>query len=131
MLVGCKAKGTCPYDCEKLYAKPLKYKTKFLIQSVWPQSRLMSDSIVTVPKLQDAMKTTRYGKCVFLCDNDVVDYQIATMLFENCIHSTLVMTAFFGPPYRETIIWDSLGELICDMGKIESFFIRLERKRKN
>lgn len=129
-LGGCKAKETCPYDCEKLYVKPLKHKPKFLIRSVWPQSRLMSDSIVTIPKLYDAMKTTRYGKCVFLCDNDVVDYQVATMLFENGIYSTLTMTAFSGPSYRETRIRGSLGELVCDMGKSEIVLYLFGKKKK-
>lgn len=77
----------------------------------------MPDSIVTIPKLYDAMKKTRYGKCVFLSDNDVVDYQVTTMLFENGINSTLTMTAFSEPTYRETRIRGSLGELVCNMGK--------------
>lgn len=130
-LGGCKAKDTCPYDCEKLYVKPLKHMPKKAIQGVWPQSRLMPDSIVTIPKLYDAMKKTRYGKCVFLSDNDVVDYQVTTMLFENGINSTLIMTAFSGPMYRETRIRGSLGELVCDMGKnkIELHIFGKEKKR--
>ncbi len=114
---GCKAKNECPYDCEKLYVKPLKHLPKNTIKGFWPQSRLMSDSIVTIPKLYDAMNNTRYGKCVFLSDNDVVDYQTTTMLFENGINSTLTMTAFAEDTYRETRVRGSLGELVCNMGK--------------
>lgn len=130
-LGGCKAKDTCPYDCEKLYVAPLKHMPKKAIQDVWPQSRLMSDSIVTIPKLYEAMKTTRYGKCVFLSDNDVVDYQVTTMLFENGINSTLTMTAFSGPSYRETRIRGTLGELVCNMGnnKIELYIFGKKKKR--
>lgn len=129
-LGGCKAKETCPYDCEKLYVDPLKHKPKCVIKSVWPQSRLLSDSIVTVPKLYNAMKNTRYGKCVFLSDNDVVDYQVATMLFENGINSTLTMTAFSGPSYRETRIRGSLGELVCDMSKSEILLYQFGKKKR-
>lgn len=129
-LGGCKAKETCPYDCEKLYVKPLKHKPKSIIKNAWPQSRLMSDSIVTVPKLYDAMKTTRYGKCVFFSDNDVVDYQVTTMLFENGINSTLTMTAFSGPSYRETRIRGSLGELVCDMSRSEIVLHQFGKKKK-
>ena len=116
-LGGCKAKKECPYDCEKLYVNTLKHLPKKAIKGAWPQSRLIADSIVTIPKLYEAMKTTRYGKCVFLSDNDVVDYQITTMLFENGINSTLTMTAFSGPSYRETRVRGALGELVCNMGE--------------
>ncbi len=129
-LGGCKAKGTCPYDCEKLYVKGLKHLPKSSIKYMWPQSRLMPDGIVTVPKLYEAMKTTDFGKCVFLSDNNVVDYQITTMLFENGINSTLTMTAFSGPCYRETRIRGSLGELICDMGKSKIMLELFGRKKK-
>lgn len=128
-LGGCKAKKDCPYDCEKLYVKGLKYLPKSAIKYMWPQSRLMPDGIVTVPKLYEAMKTTDFGKCVFLSDNNVVDYQTTTMLFENGINSTLTMTAFSGPCYRETRIRGSLGELVCDMGK-SKIMLELFGKRK-
>lgn len=117
---GCKAKDKCPYDCEKLYIKPLKFIPKKIAAHMWPQSRLMSDSIVTIPKLYEACKNTRYGKCVFLSDNDVVDYQTTTMEFENGITSTLIMAAFSGKEsYRQTRIRGSLGELICDTKSVK------------
>lgn len=128
---GCAVKKTCPYDCEKLYINPIKHLPKRSIQGMWPQSRLMKDSIVTIPKLYDAVKTTDYGKCVFLSDNNVVDYQITTMMFENGINSTLTMTAFSGPTYRETRIRGSLGELVCNMGKNRiELWIFGKRKKK-
>lgn len=130
-LGGCKAKENCPYDCEKLYVKPLKHLPKKVIRGFWPQSRLMADSIVTIPKLYDAMKNTRYGKCVFLSDNDVVDYQVTTMLFENGINSTLTMTAFSEPSYRETRIRGALGELVCNMGENRiTLYVFGKRKKK-
>lgn len=116
-LGGCKAKEKCPYDCEKLYIGTLKHLPEKAISGAWPQSRLMSDGIVTRQKLYDAMKTTRYGKCVFLSDNDVVDYQMTNMLFENGVQSSLIMTAFSGDSFRQTRIRGTLGELDCDMGK--------------
>lgn len=128
-LGGCKAKDTCPYDCEKLYVNGIKHLPKAAVKYMWPQSRLMPDGIVTVPKLYEALKTTDFGKCVFLSDNNVVDYQVTTMLFENGINSTLTMTAFSGPCYRETRIRGSLGELICDMGK-SKIMLELFGKRK-
>lgn len=114
-LGGCTAKKDCPYDCEKLYIDPLKKRSPKSYQNIWPQSRLMKDTVVTIPKLYEALKTEKFGKCVFYSDNDVVDYQVTTMLFENGINSTLTMTAFSAPCSRETRIRGSLGELVCDM----------------
>lgn len=113
-LGGCKAKEKCPYDCEKLYIDTLKGKLPPAYKYAWPQSRLMSDSIVTKPKLYEAMQNTDFGKCVFLSDNNVVDYQTVNMVFENGIISTLTMTAFSGPCFRETRVRGTLGELKCN-----------------
>lgn len=129
-LGGCKAKESCPYDCEKLYVGTLKHMPKAAIRGAWPQSRLMRDSIVTIPKLYDAMKSTRYGKCVFLSDNDVVDYEVTTMLFENGINSTLTMTAFSGDSYRETRIRGTRGELVCNMGENKIMLYEFGKKKK-
>lgn len=117
---GCSVKSKCPYDCEKLYINPLLKKPKMLIKDAWPQSRLIDNNIVTIPKLYDACLNTRFGKCVFLSNNDVVDYQTVNMEFENGITSTLIMTAFSGKEsYRETRIRGSLGELICNTKTIK------------
>lgn len=116
-LGGCKAKDKCPYDAEKLYLDTIKHLPSFAIKYMWPQSRLMKDGVVTRAKLYEAIKSTDFGKCVFLCDNDVVDYQVSTMIFENGITSTLTMTAFSDKVYRETRIRGTLGNLQCDMTK--------------
>jgi len=114
---GCKAKAKCPYDAEKLYLKPLLHMPKKYM-SMWPQSRLMADGIVTIPKMERAIRETRYGKCVFMSDNDVVDYQNTIIQFANGITSTLTMTAFSGKhSSRETRIRGSLGEIIANTQK--------------
>lgn len=129
-LGNCKVKADCPYDCEKLYINTLKWRTSSAIKGAWPQSRLMSDGIVSKEKLYDAMKNTRYGKCVFFSDNDVVDYQTTGMLFENGISSSLIMTAFSGDSYRQTRVRGTLGELDCNMGKNDIYLHIYGKRRK-
>lgn len=139
-LGGCSVKKNCPYDAEKLYingityipfVKNLKHVPSFIYKHIWPHSRLMKDSTVTIPKLYDALRNTRYGKCVFLSDNDVVDYQSTTMVFENGITSTLIMTAFnAGKSYRETRIRGVVGELICNMGENKMHLKMFAKKPK-
>ncbi len=117
-LGGCKAKDKCPYDCEKIYIKDLKGKPSAAYKYAWPQSRLMLDSTVTIPKLYEACKNTDFGKCVFLSDNNVVDHQTVQMEFENGISSTLTMTAFSGKSSsRETVIRGTLGVMYCHTDK--------------
>lgn len=116
-LDGCKYKEKCPYDCEKIYLDSIKHMPASALKRKWPQTRLVSDGVATYDKVKEALKTSPFGRCVFMCDNNVVDYQIATMQFENGITSTLTMTAFSDEIYRETRIRGSLGELVCDMRK--------------
>ncbi len=130
-LGGCKAKDNCPYDCEKIYIDPLKNLPESEIKNVWPQTRLMADGIVTIPKLYDTLKTSDFGKCVFLLDNDVVDHQVTTMLFENGIYSTLTMSAFSGPCYRETRVRGTLAELVCNMGESKIVLYPYGKEKKD
>lgn len=116
-LGGCKVKKDCPYDCEKLYIGPMKGKPWFAVRYLWPQCRLVNDGVASVKKVYEALRTTDFGKCVFRSDNDVVDYQVTTMLFENGINATLTMTAFSERVYRETRVRGTLGDLKCDMSK--------------
>ena len=41
-----------------------------------------------------AITNTQYGKCVYKCDNDVVDHQTVNLLFEDDITVTFTMNAF-------------------------------------
>ena len=42
----------------------------------------------------EAIKKGPYGRCVFYCDNDVVDSQSVNILFKNGVSANLKMTAF-------------------------------------
>lgn len=48
----------------------------------------------TNEQVMEAISTTQYGKCVYKCDNDVVDHQQVNMLFEDDITVSFSMAAF-------------------------------------
>ena len=57
-----------------------------------------------------------YGRCVFKCDNDVVDHQIASFTFDSGLQATLTMSAF-NKGGRITTFMGTKGELRADMEK--------------
>lgn len=108
--VDCK-NTDCPYDARKLYIERFKKIPAVAKSTAWPMSRLVSDACPTLPKLQEAIKNGEFGNCVFENDNNVVDYQVSQILFENGINCTLTMTAFSYDPYRTIIIRGTHGQL--------------------
>jgi predicted dehydrogenase len=55
----------------------------------WPSSAVTLDP--TPENLLEALKTGPYGRCVYHCDNDVVDHQVVSMSFERGASVTLTM----------------------------------------
>ena len=82
---GCPVGDTCIYNSVKLYLES---------DSNWFRSaatKLVKSSDEDVKK---SLLESNYGKCVFRCDNDVVDHQTVNMLFEDDITVTFTMNAF-------------------------------------
>ena len=113
-LDGCKARDNCPYDAEKLYITGDRCSFK-RVGDGWPCNVLASEP--TEEKVWDAIRTSPYGRCVFHCDNDVVDHQTVNMEFENNINATFTMTAFTDHNYRTIKITGTLGDIEGDMLK--------------
>lgn len=86
--VDCPHKDTCPYSAVKLY-----YNDK---NNSWFRGAATMEVNPTDEDVMKAITTTQYGKCVFKCDNDVVDHQTVNMLFEDDITVTFSMNAFNG-----------------------------------
>ena len=62
----------------------------------------------------EAIRTGPYGRCVWKCDNDVVDHQTVNMLFEDDITAVFTMTAFTKEGGRSLRVHGTLGELLFD-----------------
>lgn len=68
----------------------------------------------TDEEVDEKLKTSPYGRCVFRCDNNVVDHQIVNMEFRNGKTATLTMSAF-NKGGRTTTIMGTKGEIHADM----------------
>lgn len=122
---GCPVGDTCPYNAVKLY-----YDDK---RNEWFRGAVAKKPHPDDDEIMEALKTTQYGKCVFKCDNDVVDHQTVNMEMEDGTTVSMTMTAFTKGG-RETRIMGTKGELRAVMsaenGKQFEFFDFGSRKLK-
>jgi predicted dehydrogenase len=81
---GCPYGDSCPYNAINIY-----YKDKVWMGAVAANKFMPTDDDIT-----NALNTTQYGKCVFKCDNDVVDHQTVNMKFGNDVYVDFAMSAF-------------------------------------
>jgi len=98
---GCPVADECPWYAPRLYIDmaPMESYGRALPQdySGWPRS-VISDDPGNPEALWEALKTGPYGRCVYHCDNDVVDNQIVTMEMES---GTSVALYMHGHSHRE------------------------------
>ena len=64
----------------------------------------------------NTLKTTQYGKCVYKCNNDVVDHQVVNLEFENGAVASFNMCAF-NKGNRFIRVMGTMGEIYGDMDK--------------
>ncbi len=102
----CKVKDTCPFNAERFY---LGDKTD------WPVSVISADT--SLEARRHALETGPYGRCVFHCDNNVVDHQVANMEFEGGATASLTMCAFTPDPARSIEVMGTKGCIHADMHK--------------
>lgn len=106
-LDGCPVADTCPYNAKKLYLDDKKNRWFRTSSTLLPEP--------TDADVEQALRTTLYGKCVFKCDNDVVDHQVVNLEFEDNATVTFSMCAF-NRGGRELRIMGTKGELYGKFG---------------
>ena len=73
---GCKVKDQCPYDAEKIYiTDPVTGVQNG--NTDWPVNVVALHP--TVESVREAIQTGPYGRCVYHCDNNVVDHQVVNL----------------------------------------------------
>lgn len=107
----CKYIDSCPYSAKRHYIGRWHKENK--PSNSWPLNILVNAPI-TEEKLYEALKTSPYGRCVYRCDNNVVDHQLTEMTFENGVKASLLMTAFTHGSGRRIHFHGTLGEIILE-----------------
>jgi predicted dehydrogenase len=112
--VQCDIEVSCPFSARRLYLGMLE---RGVIG--WPV-----DVIAWPPTEENVVRALQdgpYGRCVWACDNDVVDHQVVSLQYENGATANLTMTAFTRMRGRETRIFGTRGELDGDGNTIEVY----------
>ena len=107
---GCPYVDSCAYSAPRYYLGQLRDG-----KTGWPVNILNSHP--TEENIMEALKTGPYGRCVYHCDNDVVDHQDEIMAFEGGITACHTITAFSKEIYRDIKIHGTKAELVGVMEK--------------
>uniref|UniRef100_A0A8C2WPE0 Zgc:154075 n=1 Tax=Cyclopterus lumpus TaxID=8103 RepID=A0A8C2WPE0_CYCLU len=118
----CSIEGNCPYSASKIYLDRVKQG-----HTGWPVSVICPSSLPDIESVTEALRTGPYGRCVYECDNDVVN-----MEFEGGLTAAFSMVAFTEEICkRKTTIYGSKGELSCDGHEVHVFDFLTKRSTKH
>ena len=108
--VNCKYVDSCVYSAKRIYIE--MWYNVGQPGNIFPFNLITDVCPVTEEALMDSIKTSPYGRCVFACDNNVVDNQTVIMQFENGVTATLKMEAFVKQGGRDIRFFGTEGELV-------------------
>lgn len=116
----CAYEPECPYSARRIYLGRVAAG-----HTGWPVDVLTPD--VTEASVTEALRTGPYGRCVYDCDNDVVDHQVVSLEFDGGRTATFTMAAFNRSRHRETHIFGTRGELYGDGERLRHFDFLTEK----
>ncbi len=110
-LVDCKIEDACPYSAKKIYLGDKEWYSDTIRTVVAPEN--------TNEAVAEALKSGPYGRCVYKCDNDVVDHQVVNLEFEDGITVSFTMCAFTYDGGRIINVMGTKGQILGNMEKNE------------
>ena len=106
-LDGCSHRDECAFYAPRFYLEHPKAVDDGLVYAVTDPA--------DPEHVLEALKKGPYGRCVFHCDNTVVDHQSVDIHFENQVTATFLMTAFTNQCARRIRLMGTKGEIKGDM----------------
>lgn len=117
---GCPHAACCPYYAPRLYMD--------MGRTGWPVDVITTD--LSEAGRRRALEEGPYGRCVYRCDNDVVDRQVVNLEFEGGAVATFTMTAFSADFSRQLKIFGTAGQITADMGTGQIVLHRFGQEKK-
>lgn len=108
----CSVERQCPYSAKRLYID---------------ENRSIKKSVhvnPTLENLEKSLKNGPYGRCVYKCDNNVVDNMVSIIEFENQVTATFNLSAFTKECDRTIKLMFTHGEV---GGSLDSNVIRVKK----
>lgn len=115
---GCAVEKECPYSAIELYYRRRRWLRHFDI----PEGNDLEEII------WKELQTGPYGRCVYHCDNDVVDHQIVSMEMDNGVTINFSMDAFTKDSGRKTHFMFSHGEIFGDERVLTVRYFQADRE---
>lgn len=111
----CQVEARCPYSAVRIYLSRLGEGDE----------RASTLSVLTLDRSEagvlGALREGPYGRCVYDCDNDVVDHQVVNIEYEEDVTASFTMTAFTPMSFRKTRVFGTRGSLEGDGVTIRKF----------
>jgi predicted dehydrogenase len=109
---GCPHEKTCTYSALRCYVDTNR-------RAGWPAAMCSPSDHSREAHLR-AVQTGPYGRCVWHCDNDVVDHQVVALEFSRGLTATFTMTGLTSGGGRRLRVHGTLGELSYAQGSGEA-----------
>lgn len=103
---------SCVYSAEHIYIE--RWKEAGSPENLWPYNMVTKEIPITEVNLKKELETGPYGRCVYACDNNVVDNQVVTVNFKNGVKANLKMIAFSKDGGRIMKFYCTHGQLDLD-----------------
>lgn len=107
--INCKVETQCPFSAVDLYRTRRDWIANFDV----PQGKNIDEVI------EEELEKGMYGRCIYHCDNDVVDHQIVSMEMESEVTINFSMDIFTLEDHRATQICLTEGEIEGDETQIK------------
>lgn len=106
-LDGCPSADSCPYNAERIYLHDTGVHVPVIRKVVSLEN--------TDESVRRALRSGPYGRCVYHCDNTVVDHQVVNLEFEDGITASFTMCGFTWEGSRTIKVMGTMGQISGDV----------------
>lgn len=121
----CPVEPRCAYSAPRMYLAGLREPGSS--KEYFARVAAGQPAVLTEEGVLASLADGPYGRCVYACDNDVVDHQVVNLEYEGGATASFTLTAFTPKEDRRTRIFGTAGQLAGDGRTIEHYDFDTER----